>query len=264
MVVVPAGAFTMGSSAAEIENGFGAANEGPQHSAVINRRFALARTEVTRDEFEAFVAETQYPVDNRCHTLEDSTPQERTDRSFRKPGFDQTGNHPVVCVNWLDAMAYAEWLSRRTGKTYRLPSEAEYEYAARAGGELRYGSSDDPADLCKFVKGADQSTKGAQVLPADFDYLSCSNGYAHSAPAGSFAANAFGLYDLQGNVWEWTADCYRKDYSAPPADLCVDRTVRGGSWSSAASSLRPSVRAKAMIKDRYDDVGFRVARELES
>jgi serine/threonine-protein kinase len=268
MVVAPSGAFAMGSSKTDVETGFAAANESPQHRVVISRRFALSRAEVTRDEFEAFVAASQYSIGNRCYTLEDADPQERADRSFRNPGFAQTGGHPAVCVNWLDAMAYAEWLSRTTGKTYRLPNEAEYEYAARAGSEARYGFADDASDLCKFVNGADQSKKLGD-LPTKQDAMKCADGYANTAPVGVFPANAFGLFDLQGNVWEWTEDCYREDYrtassdgSAPATGLCVARTVRGGSWSSPASFLRPAVRAKAIINNRYDDVGFRVARDL--
>jgi formylglycine-generating enzyme required for sulfatase activity len=269
MVVVPVGSFVMGSSKNEIESGYGAANEGPQHPVAISRRFALARYEVTRDQFQAFSEASQYPIDTRCHTLEKAIPQERADRSFRDPGFEQTGLHPVVCVNWLDATAYAKWLSRKTGGTYRLPTEAEYEYAARAGGTSRYGFTDDATDLCKFANGADQSAKWAALL-GEFDYPNCSDGWAHTAPVGWFPANDFGLYDLLGNVWEWTTDCYRGNYalassgdSVPSQGLCVARTVRGGSWSSPSSSLRPAVRAKAIINNRYDDLGFRVVRELE-
>lgn len=166
-------------------------------------------------------------------------------------------------------MAYADWLSRNTRMTYRLPTKAEYEYAARAGRAARYGFADEASDLCKFMNGADQSAKRAR-LSNDLDYMDCTDGYVYTAPVGSFTANAFGLFDLQGNVWEWTADCYREDYATASSDgsvsrtnLCVARTVRGGAWSSPAFLLRPAVRAKAVINNRYDDVGFRVVRELE-
>lgn len=174
-----------------------------------------------------------------------------------------------MCVSWLDGRDYADWLSRTTGKTYRLPSEAEYEYSARAGSASRYGFGDDRSDLCKFVNGADQSAKRAGVL-RDPGFLTCTDGYVYTAPVGSFPGNAFGLFDLLGNVWEWTADCYREDYSTASSDgsalitdLCVARTVRGGSWESPALLLRPAARAEAVINNGYDDVGFRVARELE-
>ncbi len=269
MVVVPPGSFTLGSSKTDIDATLASPNEGPQHRVFIKRRFALSRTEVTRGEFNSFVKSANYALENRCYTLEDGVAEERADRSYRNPGFDQTADHPVVCVDWSDAKAYVEWLSHVTGQPYRLPTEAEYEYAARAGSESRYGFGDDPAELCKFVNGADGSAKSAG-LPGDLDFLDCTDGYVYTAPVGSFPANAFGLFDLQGNVWELTSDCYRDDYSAgssdgssPTTELCVARTVRGGSWASPAFSLRPAVRARAFINKRYDDMGFRVARDLE-
>jgi len=195
-------------------------------------------------------------------------PKERENRSFLMPGYVQEGNHPVVCVSWTDAQAYVEWLSRTTGKSYRLPSEAEYEYAARAGGTARYASSDDASDLCRFANGADQSAKTAG-LPQDASYMPCNDGYAFTAPVGSLAANAFALHDLIGNVWEWTADCYVDDYSSAPSDSavrslsnCPMRTVRGGDWFSGPWSLRPAVRAKAGADAHHDDIGFRVMRTL--
>jgi formylglycine-generating enzyme required for sulfatase activity len=165
-----------------------------------------------------------------------------------------------------DAQAHVEWLSHTTGKSYRLPSEAEYEYAARAGGTARYASGDDASDLCRFANGADQSAKTAG-LPPDASYMPCNDGYAFTAPVGSLAANAFALHDLIGNVWEWTADCYVDDYSSASPDVavrslanCPMRTVRGGDWFSGPSSLRPAVRAKAGPDAHHDDIGFRVVR----
>ena len=137
--------------------------------------------------------------------------------------------------------AYVDWLSKTTGKSYRLPSEAEYEYAARAGSNARYAFTDDPADLCRFANGADQSAKTAG-LPEDAPYMACSDGYPFTAPVGSLAANAFGLHDLIGNVWEWTADCFADDYTSARlrqrralAGRTARRvTVRGGDWFSTA------------------------------
>ncbi len=181
LVVVPSGPFTMGSSASDIQKGDAFPNEGPQHHVLIHWRFALARHEVTRDEFAA----SRPRIGESCYTLEDGKPQERDGRSFLNPGFAQAGDHPAVCVSWLDATAYAEWLSRRTGKTYRLPTEAEYEYAARAGSELRFGSRGDATDLCRFVNGADQSAKQAG-LPSNLNFLDCADGYPHTAPVDAF------------------------------------------------------------------------------
>jgi formylglycine-generating enzyme required for sulfatase activity len=268
MVVVPAGEFLMGSGKDDIDNELAAANEAPQHKVRVKETIAIGRFEVTRDQFAAFVNSTGRRSSGRCMTFEHNVPKERENRSFLVPGYAQDGNHPAVCVSWTDAQAYADWLSKTTGKTYRLPSEAEFEYAARAGGTARYGFTDDPADLCRFANGADQSAKTAG-LPPDAPYMACSDGYPFTAPVGSFAANAFGLHDLIGNVWEWTADCFADDYRSAGADSaprnaagCTARTVRGGDWFSTPSTLRPAVRAKANQDAHNDDIGFRVVRIL--
>ena len=268
MTVVPAGEFMMGSSRTDIDSGAAAANEGPQHRAVIRQPIAVGRFEVTRDQYAAFVNSSGHKTEGRCFTFEQNIPQMRDNRSFLNPGYVQDGNHPVVCVSWKDAKAYVDWLSQTTGKPYRLLSETEFEYTARGGNDSRYGFGGDPAEICKFANGADQSAKSAG-LPADASYLNCRDGYPFTAPVGSFAANAFGLHDLLGNVWEWTEDCYGNYVSAGsgngaghPDAACASRTVRGGDWFSAESSLRPAVRAKADAEGRYDDIGFRVARTL--
>jgi formylglycine-generating enzyme required for sulfatase activity len=258
----------MGSSKEDIDNGLAAANEAPQHKVAVKERFAVGRFEVTRDQYAAFVNATGYKGSGRCFTFEQNLPKERENRSFLMPGYAQDGNHPAVCVSWNDAQAYADWLSGVTGKSYRLPSEAEYEYAARAGSSARFAFTDDPADLCRYANGADQSAKTAG-LPEDAPYMACSDGYPFTAPVGSLAANAFGLHDLIGNVWEWTADCFADDYTSATSDSaarllanCQARTVRGGDWFSTASSLRPAVRAKASPDAHHDDIGFRVVRTL--
>ena len=268
MVVIPAGEFMMGSSAGEIGNGLAAANESPQHKVVVRDALALGRFEVTRDQFAAFVAASGYKAGNRCFTFEQNVPKERENRSYQTPGYAQDGNHPAVCVSWTDAQAYVDWLSKTTGKPYRLLSEAEFEYAARAGSTLPYAFTDNPADLCRYVNGADQAARNAG-LPQDAPYMACSDGYPFTAPVGSLKANAFGLADMIGNVWEWTADCFADDYRGANADSaarsqadCGSRVVRGGDWFSAAASLRPAIRAKAGPDAHHDDIGFRVARTL--
>jgi formylglycine-generating enzyme required for sulfatase activity len=268
MVVVPAGEVLMGSSRSEIDNGLAAANEAPQHKVVIRQPLAIGRFEVTRDQFAAFVTSSGYKAGDHCFTFEQNNPQDRADRSFLKPGYAQDGNHPAVCVSWADAKAYVAWLSQTTSKSYRLLSEAEFEYAARAGTTSRFGVGIDPGEICKFANGADQAAKIAG-LPGDAPYMTCRDGFPFTAPVGSLAPNAFGLYDLIGNVWEWTEDCYYGDYATARADgaahqdaACSTRTVRGGDWFSTEASLRPAVRAKADANARHDDIGFRVARTL--
>ncbi len=268
MVVMPSGEFLMGSSKSDIDGGIANADEAPQHKVTVKQTVAIARFEVTRDQFAAFVNASGYRGSGHCFTFEQNVPKDRENRSFLVPGYAQEGNHPAVCVSWNDAQAYTDWLSRTTGKTYRLPSEAEYEYAARAGGTARFAFTDDPAELCRFANGADQSAKTAG-LPEDAPYMACSDGYPFTAPVGSFAANAFGLHDLIGNVWEWTADCFADDYTGAGSDSavrtepdCKAHAVRGGDWFSMPASLRPAVRAKASADARHDDIGFRVVRVL--
>jgi formylglycine-generating enzyme required for sulfatase activity len=258
----------MGSSRKDIDGGLAAANEAPQHKVAVKQTVAIARFEVTRDQFAAFVEAAGHRGSDHCFTFEQNVPKDRENRSFLVPGYAQEGNHPAVCVSWTDAQAYADWLSKTTGKTYRLPSEAEYEYASRAGGTARFAYTDDPADLCRYANGADQSAKTAG-LPEDAPYMTCNDGYPFTAPVGSFAANAFGLHDLIGNVWEWTADCFADDYTGAGSDSavrteadCKAHAVRGGDWFSSPISLRPAVRAKAGPDARHDDIGFRVVRVL--
>jgi formylglycine-generating enzyme required for sulfatase activity/serine/threonine protein kinase len=266
VVVVRAGEFMMGSSKSEIDAGSAEDNEGPQRKIVIPQSLAVGRFEVTRDQFEAFVRSSGHKVADKCWSLEDNEPRERADRSFRNPGYPQNGSHPAVCVSWDDATAYANWLSTTTGKSYRLLSEARWEYAARAGTIGANAVAE--ADVCTFGNGADQTAKEAK-LPGNWAYLACTDGYSHTAPVGSFKPNAFGLYDLMGNVWEWVEDCYGRNLTEIPTDGgahtssdCREHTVRGGAWSTPARMLRTAVRAKAPAGARFDDVGFRVVRTL--
>jgi formylglycine-generating enzyme required for sulfatase activity len=268
MVMVPAGQVMMGSEKGDIDSGVAAANEGPQHMAVIKQPIAVGRFEITRDQYASFVKETSYNSGDHCVTFENNQPQDRANRSFLNPGYAQAGNHPAVCVSWVNARAYVDWLSRSTGKTYRLLSEAEFEYVARAGGTARYGASNDAAELCQFANGADQSAKAAG-LPPNAPYMNCKDGYPFTAPVGSFAVNGFGVYDMIGNVWEWTEDCFYGDYATAKletasrsAEVCDARSVRGGDWFSTEASLRPAVRARADADAHNDDIGFRVVRTL--
>jgi formylglycine-generating enzyme required for sulfatase activity len=268
LVVVPAGQFLMGSSNEDIDSGIAAANEAPQRNILIRHKLAVGRFEVTRDEFEAFVRASAYRLGNKCWTLEGNEPKERDNRSFRDPGYTQLGTHPVVCVSWDDAKAYTDWLSKTTGKAYRLPSESEWEYVARAGTTMRFPVANTEADLCGYGNGADQTARSAALPPA-WNYLSCRDGFAHTAPVGSFKPNAFGIFDLMGNAWEWVEDCYIEKLGATPSDgqpsisaNCQRHTVRGGSWSAPARMLRVAARGGAPANSRFDDVGFRVVRTM--
>ena len=265
MVVVPAGVFRMGSPDSDNQDG----DEGPQRQVTIARPFAVGKFEVTVDQFAAFVAETGHDAGSTCWTFEAATWSERTARSFRNPGFTQSSSHPAVCINWRDAKAYVAWLSSKTGRTYRLLTEAEWEYAARAGTISRYHFGDDANALCGYGNAADQSTMRGVAGASGWAVVTCDDGHAFTAPAGSFSANAFGLYDLHGNVWEWTEDCWNDSYDGAPVDGsawttgdCSFRVIRGGSWINIPRGPRSANRYREVVGGRFDSTGFRVARTL--
>ena len=265
MVVVPAGSYRMGSPSYEQGR---QEDEGPVHEVTIAAPFAIGRHEVTVAEFGRFVDETGYSAGNSCRTYEGGEYEDRAGRGWRNPGFGQSGGHPVACVNWNDAQAYVAWLSRETGEEYRLPSESEWEYAARAGTATARYWGEGESGQCRHANGADAS---ATERYSDWQWAvaSCRDGHAHTAPAGSFAANDWELHDMLGNVWEWTEDCWNGSYAGAPSDGsaweygdCSERVLRGGSWNSGPSVLRAAVRGRLTSGGRVNIVGFRVARTL--
>ena len=270
LVVVPAASFTMGSPESEKDR---RNDEGPQHRVTIGKPFAVGKFHVTVDQFAAFVAETGYDAGSKCRTFEDGKVEERSGRSWRNPGFAQSGSHPAVCLSLNDAKAYMEWLARKTGKTYQLLTEAEWEYAARARIEpaaySRYSFGDDENDLCRYGNGADQTARSTVPGASNWTIAPCDDGYAYTSPVGSFAANAFGLYDMQGNARQWTEDCYHDNYAGAPSDGsawttgdCSRRVLRGGSWSVDPGELRAAFRLRGTAGFRSRNDGFRVGRTL--
>ncbi|CAL8981442.1 Serine/threonine-protein kinase pkn1 [Rhodoplanes serenus] len=272
MVVLPAGAFTMGSPDHEPLR---IANEGPQHPVVVPRAFAMGRFEVTVGEFAAFVAETGHDTGGRCYTYENGIVEERAGRDWRNPGYPQTSTHPVACVSWRDADAYVDWLSRKTGQDYRLPSEAEWEYAlrgeSRPGPASRYHFGDDQTAMCGYGNGADLSLRSALAAHGPSLIFPCRDGFVHAAPVGRLAPNAFGLNDMHGNLAEWTADCWSDSHAGAPASAavarrdgdCTRRVLRGGSWVDDQRRLRAAYRTMLGTGDRSAIVGFRVMRTLD-
>jgi formylglycine-generating enzyme required for sulfatase activity len=263
MVVIPAGSFDMGSP--DSEDGRDK-DEGPVHRVKV-AAFALSKTEITRGQFAAFVKKTRYNAGGKCWTLADGKFAER-DGDWRKPGYPQNDKHPVACISWNDAQAFADWMSRRTGRQYRLPTEAEWEYAARGktGGPRYWG--DNPDEACKYANVTDKTAK-AQI-PASLSWVAhdCKDGFAYTAPVGRFRANAFGLKDMLGNVWEWTEDSYHDNYDGAPADGSAwdgkntKHTLRGGSWNSDPQNVRAAVRNSNRPTLRFSIFGFRLARKL--
>jgi formylglycine-generating enzyme required for sulfatase activity len=230
MVVVPAGKFTMGSDVTEPGHDW---SEGPLRTVTVNRRFAVSKYEVTFADWDAC---TKY---GDCLHIDIE---------------NGSGREPVYAVTWADAQRYAAWFSKMTGKKYRLLTEAEYEYAARGGGESAY-------------------PWGNVVGKAHADCNGCGSQWDNKdpAPVGSFAANAFGLYDMTGNVWQWTADCWHPNYEGAPTDGsawttdtdCNVRVARGGSYVSYPEFVRSAARWGFPLSTRRDSIGFRLARSLE-
>jgi formylglycine-generating enzyme required for sulfatase activity len=216
MVLLPAGRFEMGSN----DN----SREQPVHTVTLPA-FAIGRYPVTFDEFDLFVSQTAYTHHPKDHGL-------------------GRGQRPVIDVSWEDAQAYCLWLSQQTGDTYRLPSEAEWEYACRAGGKHTYSGSDDIDSVAWYDDNSDVQTH----------------------PVGEKQANAFGLHDMSGNVWEWVEDVWHESYAGAPTNgrawLTGDvgrRVLRGGSWGFLARNARSANRSRGGSGDRNGDVGFRVA-----
>ena len=259
LMVVPAGTFLMGSPSYEAGRN---ENEGPVHRVTIGKPLAVGKYEVTVGEYGHFVSTTGYEGGSECYVWTGEKWEEETGRSWRDPGYRQTERDPVACVNWQDARAYAEWLARQTGKAYRLLSEAEWEYVARAGSTTARYWGEGEAGQCRYGNGADSRT--------DFDWrIGCDDGYARTAPVGTYQANGFGLYDVLGNVWEWVQDCWNESYAGAPSDGrawgqgdCGRRVLRGGSWYNYPRILRSAIRDWDTADPRYHYLGFRIARSL--
>jgi formylglycine-generating enzyme required for sulfatase activity len=237
MVVVPTGSFIMGSPNDEMyrEN-----NEGPQHRVTFARSFAVGRFAVTFDEWDACLAE------GGCSGY-----------SPHDGGWGR-GRRPVIYVSWNDVNAYVDWLSRKTGKAYRLLSEAEREYVARAGTTTPYWW------------GTSISTRLANYSTSNTDGGAAGrDNQQQTVPVDLFQPNPWGLYQVHGNVWEWTEDCYHSDYKGSPSDGsawtsgdCSSRVVRGGGWSDPPGHLRSASRASVGASDWDGLDGFRLARTL--
>lgn len=250
MVVVPAGEFVMGSP--KTESGHG--DEKPQHTVKFAKPFAISKTEVTFDQWDACTAAGKCP----------------------KAGDDGFGrkDYPAINVSWKDAQVYAAWLSETTGKRYRLPSEAEWEYAARAGTttpwfwgpeENSFGNK----KACEYANTHDESGSNAHPLYV-WSPHQCNDGFGENAPTAKFKPNPWGLHDMLGNVREWVEDCHVEGYAGAPEDgaarkvdgACEKRVVRGGAWVDGPSTARAAYRYAEEEGFRNYQVGIRILREL--
>ena len=294
MLRVPAGEFQMGNDEpiATLHQAYPLAeqrrlddlyDEAPVHRVRITKAFYMGATEVTVGQFRQFVQQSGYVPESIAdgtggygyNARYDASKSQRGDAfegrdvrySWQNPGFAQTDAHPVVNVTWNDAQALAAWLSKREGRHYRIPTEAEWEYAARAGSRTRYHCGDDPQCLLQVANTFDEAAKpywpqfAANALPGN-------DGYAFTAPVASFAPNAFGLYDMLGNAWEWTQDLYAEDYYAhSPVDDPQGPSEgqvyvrRGGSWHTWSLYARSAYRNWNTPQTRYTLVGIRLVMD---
>jgi len=265
MVLLPAGSFTMGAPDDEPDR---QRWDGPLTKVTIAKPFALARTEITRGQFAKFAAATKRPIAADCRTFNGTWTADPA-ADWRKVNFPQTDDHPVVCVEWYDALAYVEWLNTKGGHSYYLPSEAEFEYANRAGVQTIFPWGTDRSQICVYANVADARVK--QRFP-NVDAHACDDGHEFTAPVASFPANAFGLYDTFGNVWEWVFDCWAFDHtlsdgtSTPvtSGENCHKRMIKGTGYESVARYARLAARGRDDIPGfRNAVIGFRVAARVE-
>ncbi len=204
--------------------------------------YSIGRYEITVGQFEAFVKEKSYKPANTCRIGKEV----REGTTFRSPGFDQSPDHPVVCVSWYDAAAYAEWLTRKTGRQYDVANEVEWEHAARAG-------------------SLDSFATGKQIHGAQAQYRAVGQNRNGTSNVGTFTSNKFGLYDVHGNAAEMIRNCWNTSESPTTVTTgeCSSRTVKGGSWASTAGHLHFAARAPIGIAEADNTVGFRVVRHRE-
>lgn len=282
MVVIPPGSFQMGSEHVEPAIAGDVGNlqqenryEGPVRTVTIRQAFALAETHVTVAQFARFVAQTGHETLSACRYSHPSRgwqgPVEGFSWREAAPGRLAMEQQPVGCVSWRDAKAYVAWLSEHSGHTYRLPSEAEWEYAARAGRpETLFAWGDESSEACEHGNVRDRYGSGgdAERLRTGAD---CFDNWAQIAPVKQFQPNPFGLYDMTGNLWEWMEDCYLMPYpddaptdgSAYQVDgPCERRGTRGGSWNTSIERQRPTFRGRDPETLTTWIFGFRVARDL--
>ena len=265
-VKIEPGEFMMGSPAGEKDR---SGDEGPQHKVRITKAFYVGVHEVTRGQFAAFVQDAGYKTEAEkegwSYAWDGKTWSKVNGASWKAPGFEQKDDHPVVCVSWNDAVAFCEWASKKTKGTVRLPTEAEWEFACRGGTTTAYQWGDDPDKGQGWCNGADLTAKDQFKDWAVFNWR---DGFVYTAPVGSFKGNAWDLYDMHGNVWEWCADWHADKYEGGqqtdptgPANGTF-RVLRGGAWVDYPWSCRSALRGRETPVSRNDYCGFRCVRTV--
>jgi len=235
---------------------------------------AVGRYEVTRDEFAAFEKDQQIPS-VRCFFSFDVRDIMKFDRMTRlTPGlgaYRPSGRDPAICVSWIEAQGFVEWLSRKTGQKYRLPSERELQFLEMKDATTRFAWGDQTSDACLYANGLDRTAASQdwatnpqldllEYLPTRRGVLDCADGAAYTAPVGSYEPNTYGLYDTIGNVWEWTADCVTDEKLWPEGSYYPPCIARGGGWQSSPADLSNQGQREELSAEHPVDVGFRVMR----
>jgi formylglycine-generating enzyme len=278
MVVIPAGSATLGSTAEERARAgiiplFGD-REGPTYKVTFAKPYAIGKTEITRAQYRAFVDATKRPDPPACgnHDPEKDFWGPRPGYNWRKPGIEQDDTHPAVCIGYDDAVAYTKWLSAKTGKPYRLPSDAEWEYAARGGTTTPWYWGERGEDGCGIANMLSSGTVAKLGHPKSMaDRFVCASPRTFTMPVASFPPNPFGLYDMVGNAFEWAADCNspdnrdaRADGSARTTGDCARHYLKGGAFQTPFWLTRSAIRGAPLTGDiRMFAMGFRVARSID-
>ena len=275
LVLLDPGTYIMGSTPDQLKRPFldpdRVTVEQPPLKVTLDTPFFLGLTEVTVNEYRDFVNDTGR-TSAPCLVFDFEARQWRTSRNtWADPGFSQTGDHPVVCVSWHDAKAYADWLSEQLEAHYRLPSEAEWEYAARAGSQTLFPWGDNEREACRHANVADQTGVEAGVASSQGGAFPCDDKHPFTAPARFGEPNAFGIHGMIGNVGEWQQDCMIRTLEGMPSDGaprelpgCKERVMRGGSWFNPMLYGRPAFRYGTNPELAFNLVGFRVVRDTSS
>jgi formylglycine-generating enzyme required for sulfatase activity len=289
LAVVPPGQYRMGGTPEEQQKfhvpSYSKSYESPAHDVTIRKAIAVAIHETTVGQYKRFVAETGWETPRGCRdwvsnaSANAGNPSYRADfligayfvrdYSYDNPGFAQKEDEPVVCVRREDARAFADWLSKKTGQRYRLPSEAEWEYFARAGTVTTFfWGDDDVRGACDFANVYDVTSRDANKLA--WDSIPCNDGFARTSPVGSFKPNRWGIYDVTANAREWVDDCWNASYENGPFDErrvasgeCNFPILRGGAWAYQATNIRIAYRNAYLCSEARSNMwGFRLVREL--
>lgn len=264
MVLLPAGNVVMGTI--NLDPKVAAARAERETSSQSVHAFAIGRFEVTAAQWQAYLNDEPFEERRLCYQW-----LTQSERFVERDVPTVTGlDLPISCVNFNEVNGYLQWLSRKTGKTYRLPSEAEWEYAAKAGAVTTFPWGDDAIDGCEYANLYDQSAQESHSM--GYKAVGCHDGFVTAAPVGSFHANAFGVFDMLGNVAEWTADCYTESFVGRPtggrawvwSGGCTAHVVKGGGYYSPSELARPGMRLAVGNRERYETIGFRVASDALS